>query len=120
LKFLVYRDKQWFSFTYKELIAFYEMNGWNVNEMLYGLMGPWQDDFATYVPNVYLYHSGEFIFITEDFIQTCMKSIINKVEIVYDEAKKIDLANYDRQFQKMKKVHADIKLGNRKHRKVIK
>lgn len=73
VKFFQSRES-WCKFTLSELAEFYRQNGWEPNEMLFGLMGGWYDDcgFGVWREGInFIGHTGKRLCISEYFIQQC-------------------------------------------------
>jgi hypothetical protein len=70
VSFLIHRRMGWASFTYRELIMYYDWMKWPTDDVLFGLTGPWLDDGEIMVPrSSYLVHGGSCLLFTEEFLR---------------------------------------------------
>ena len=72
----------WRGFTFTEILAFYELKGWDQNQMFFGLMGPHYHPDAMFsmwcARQPYVVHDYNKLVVTEAFITRCAQNI--KVE----------------------------------------
>ena len=69
---------RWCNFTFSELARFYEQNNWDLNEMLFGLMGVWYDDGGLggwRISQSFVGHTGSKLCVSDMFIKRCAGKI---------------------------------------------
>jgi hypothetical protein len=72
-------SNQWRSFTFTELLNFYELQKWNPDQMLFGLIGPhYHPDYMCPMwcnrePSVV--HDYNRLLVTESFVTRCSRNI---------------------------------------------
>jgi hypothetical protein len=69
LAFLIYRGEGWESFSLEDLIRHYQRHQWDCGDVLYGLLGPWMDEYTTYNPPNYIIHCGNELALTTEFLE---------------------------------------------------
>lgn len=66
-------QRRWVSFKLKDLRLFLGLKKGGKNKLLYGLYGKYYDDIGIYTAPLYVVRVGKEYFITDLFINQCMK-----------------------------------------------
>lgn len=73
IQFFQFRG-HWGSFSMTELYNFYQLKGWDVDEILFGLAGAWFDDGPGVWRNAsYIGHFGTEMVVDKEFIRRCQQ-----------------------------------------------